>query len=130
MEWRDETIGVIGLGYVGLPLAIAFAESNATVVGVDVSEERVNLLRRGKSYLTDISDEDISSVRDRFHPTTDYAELRKCDAVIICVPTPLAKTGEPDISYILSAVESFRPHLRQGKHTLPRHDRGITQTDA
>jgi len=114
MKWRDETVGVIGLGYVGLPLAIAFAESDATVVGVDVSEERVKLLRQGKSYLTDVSDEAVASVRERFHPTTDYAELQRCDAVIICVPTPLAKTGEPDISYIISAVENFRPHLRRG----------------
>lgn len=114
MEWRDETIGIIGLGYVGLPLAVAFVESNATVVGVDVSKERVNMLREGHSYLTDIPDETIASIRGRFHPTTDYSELSKCDAVIICVPTPLAKTGEPDISYILSAVESFRPYLRRG----------------
>lgn len=114
MEWCDETIGVVGLGYVGLPLAIAFAESNSTVIGVDISPERVNLLRRGKSYLTDISDEDIASVRERFYPTTSYADLRECDAVIICVPTPLAKTGEPDISFILSAVENFRPYLRRG----------------
>lgn len=114
MEWRDETIGIIGLGYVGLPLAVAFAESNATVVGVDVSRERVNMLREGHSYLTDIPDEAIASIRERFHPTTDYSELSKCDAVIICVPTPLAKTGEPDISYILSAAESFRPYLRRG----------------
>ncbi len=114
MEWHDEMIGIIGLGYVGLPLAIAFAKSNATVVGVDVSAERVNLLRQGNSYLTDIPDEDIVSVRERFHPTTNYADLRECSAVIICVPTPLAKTGEPDISYIISATQNFQPHLRRG----------------
>ncbi|MCS7185542.1 MAG: nucleotide sugar dehydrogenase [Armatimonadetes bacterium] len=114
MKQCDEVIGVIGLGYVGLPLAIAFAESEATVVGVDVSEERVRLLRQGKSYLTDVSDDAIVSVRERFYPTTEYADLRDCDAVIICVPTPLAKTGEPDISFILSAAEKFRPYLRRG----------------
>ncbi|MCS7263533.1 MAG: nucleotide sugar dehydrogenase [Armatimonadetes bacterium] len=114
MHWRDETVGVIGLGYVGLPLALAFAESGMKVIGVDLSSDRVNSLRQGRSYLTDISDEEIISVLDRFHPTTEYAKLRECDAVIICVPTPLAKTGEPDISYILSAAENFRPHLRKG----------------
>lgn len=114
MIWRDETIGVIGLGYVGLPLALAFAESGAKVIGVDVSSRRVSSLRQCRSYLTDVPDEAIEAVRDRFHPTTDYSALKECDAVIICVPTPLAKTGEPDISYILSAAENFRPHLRRG----------------
>ncbi len=114
MRWFDETIGVIGLGYVGLPLALAFSKSGTKVIGVDVSSERVSSLREGSSYLTDVPDETVESVRDRFHPTTDYASLRECDAVIICVPTPLAKTGEPDISYILSAAENFRPHLRKG----------------
>lgn len=114
MQWHDETVGIIGLGYVGLPLAIAFAESGAKVIGLDISLERVNLLRQGRSYLTDVTDQAIGSVLDNFRPTTDYAALRECDAVIICVPTPLAKTGEPDISYILSASENFRPHLREG----------------
>ena len=114
MVWKDETVGVIGLGYVGLPLSVAFAESGTTVVGVDVSEERVQMLRQGKSYLTDISDEQVAAVKSRFHPTNNFSSLGECDAVIICVPTPLAKTGEPDISYILSAVENFRPHLRKG----------------
>lgn len=114
MQWIDETVGIIGLGYVGLPLAIAFARSGVRVIGVDISSERVNLLRQGKSYLTDISDQDVRSVGNHFYPTTDYADLQVCDAVIICVPTPLAKTGEPDISYIISAAENFRPHLRKG----------------
>jgi UDP-N-acetyl-D-glucosamine dehydrogenase len=114
MQWRDETVGIIGLGYVGLPLAIAFAESGAKVIGVDISQERVQSLKQGRSYLTDVSDEEIEAVLGRFHPTNDYSALRDCDAVIICVPTPLAKTGEPDISYILSAAEDFRPHLRRG----------------
>lgn len=114
MAWKDETVGVIGLGYVGLPLAVAFAESGATVVGVDVSEERVQMLKQGRSYLTDISDEQVAAVKSRFHPTNNFSSLRECDAVIVCVPTPLAKTGEPDISYILSAAENFRPHLRKG----------------
>lgn len=114
MVWKDETVGVIGLGYVGLPLAVAFAESGATVIGVDVSEERVQMLKQGKSYLTDVSEEQIAAVKSRLHPTNNFSSLSECDAVIICVPTPLAKTGEPDISYILSAAENFRPHLRKG----------------
>lgn len=114
MSWRDETVGVIGLGYVGLPLALAFAESGLSVIGVDISQERVDALRAGRSYLTDIHDEQIAAALERFFPTTEYAALRDCDAVIICVPTPLAKTGEPDISYILSAAKSFYPHLRRG----------------
>ncbi|MGQ9463779.1 MAG: nucleotide sugar dehydrogenase [Candidatus Fervidibacter sp.] len=114
MVWKDETVGVVGLGYVGLPLAVAFAESGATVVGVDVSEGRVQMLKQGKSYLTDISDEQVAAVKSRFLPTNNFSSLRGCNAVIICVPTPLAKTGEPDISYILSAAENFLPYLRKG----------------
>ncbi len=114
MSWRDETVGVIGLGYVGLPLALAFAESGLSVIGVDISQERVDALRAGRSYLTDIHDEQIAAVREHFFPTTEYAALRDCNAVIICVPTPLAKTGEPDISYIISAAENFYRHLREG----------------
>ncbi len=114
MERRDESVGIIGLGYVGLPLAIAFAQSQMKVIGVDTSSERISLLLQGRSYITDIPDQTIASLRDFFYPTNDYAALEECDAVIICVPTPLAKTGEPDISYILSAVGNLRPHLRQG----------------
>lgn len=109
-----QRVGVIGLGYVGLPLALAFAESGAAVIGVDASAERIRSLRQQRSYIVDIPDERLRQSEGRFFPTTDYAALHDCDAVIICVPTPLAKTGEPDISYILSAAEGLRPHLRQG----------------
>ncbi len=114
MKWQDSTVGIVGLGYVGLPLALAFGESGLTVIGVDVSEQRVQSLRNGRSYLTDVPDQAVQAVQDRFFPTTEYAALRECDAVLFCVPTPLAKTGEPDISYILDAAENFLPYLRKG----------------
>ncbi|GBC99464.1 UDP-N-acetyl-D-glucosamine 6-dehydrogenase [bacterium HR17] len=110
----EDRIGVIGLGYVGLPLALAFAESGAAVTGVDMDLQRVQTLRQGRSYIVDVTDEQVQRVADRFFPTTAYADLRDCDAVIICVPTPLAKTGDPDISYILAAAEGLSPHLRPG----------------
>jgi UDP-N-acetyl-D-glucosamine dehydrogenase len=111
---KFERVGVIGLGYVGLPLALAFAESGMTVIGVDVDTERVRSLRQHRSYLKDIPDEQLRRLKGRFQATTDYKALRRCDAVILCVPTPLAKTGEPDISHILSAAEKLSAHLRSG----------------
>lgn len=114
MAWLDEDVGVIGLGYVGLPLALAFAQKGIRVVGVDVDAQRVKGLREGRSHVRDVPDETLRQALGRFFPTDDYAALRECTAVIICVPTPLAKTGEPDISYILSAAEQLRSHLRPG----------------
>ncbi len=114
MASEFQRIGVIGLGYVGLPLALAFAERGVTVIGVDTNAQKVQSLRRHRSYIVDIADERLQRSEGCFFPTTEYAALQDCDAVIICVPTPLAKTGEPDISCILSAAEGLSPHLRQG----------------
>jgi UDP-N-acetyl-D-glucosamine dehydrogenase len=109
----DDYIGVVGLGYVGLPVSLAFAESGAQVVGLDTDADKVAMLNAGKSYVTDVSDERIQSAFGRFHATTDYERLCNCSAVIISVPTPLAKTGEPDISAVINAAHGLAPILRR-----------------
>ena len=107
-------IGVIGLGYVGLPLAVVFAEAGFEVVGIDVDARKVRQLGEGTSYIEDIPDARLAAVAGRLTATTDFAALATCDAVSICVPTPLRKTRDPDISYILSAAENIAEHLHPG----------------
>ena len=101
-------VGVVGLGYVGLPLALAMVDAGYDVVGVDVDEARVSQLERGESYVTDVSDDQVAEALDEgFSPTTEYAALAEVDGVSICVPTPLRKTGTPDMSYVADSVEDL-----------------------
>ena len=106
---------MIGLGYVGLPLAVAFAEAGEEVVGVDVDARAVADLSAGRSRIEDVSDERIAAIADRFTATTDHAALAECDGVLICVPTPLANQREPDLSYIVDATRSLAAVLRAGQ---------------
>ena len=110
----NNTIAVVGLGYIGLPLAVAFAEKGVRVYGIDVDKEKVSRLKNGESYIEDLCDVDISKNLNNFFPTCDYSEISKANAVIICVPTPLSKTKEPDISYIAKALKSLSPHIQTG----------------
>ena len=108
-------VGVIGLGYVGLPLAVEFARKGYPTVGIDIDEERIRSLRAGRSYIPDIPSKAIGPlVREgSLKATTRYDLLRELDGVMICVPTPLRKTREPDISYILAATEALARHLHR-----------------
>jgi UDP-N-acetyl-D-glucosamine dehydrogenase len=110
-------IGVIGLGYVGLTEAVEFARAGFQVTGFDVDAERVRSVRAGRSYLVDIADEELARVvgAGTLEATGDISGLAAMDAILICVPTPLSKTKAPDLSYILSAVEGIRQHLRAGQ---------------
>jgi UDP-N-acetyl-D-glucosamine dehydrogenase len=109
-------VGVIGLGYVGLPLAVAFAEAAAEVVGVDVNPDAVESLARGESTIEDVPSARLTHlVGERLAVTTDPALLSDCDAIVICVPTPLAHQREPDLSYVDAAGESVAAILRQGQ---------------
>src|SRR5689334_5556103 len=103
---RSLHVGIIGLGYVGLPLATTFAEAGFHVTGIDVDQQKVNSANRGESYIPDISSSTLQSLIEskRIDFTTDFAALDDIDAISICVPTPLRKTRDPDISYIISAV--------------------------
>ena len=117
LERRAARVSVIGLGYVGLSLAVELAKAGLTVRGIDLDLERVTLMNRGESYLVDVPTEALAPlVADgRLTASTGFEEAANADALIICVPTPLRKSKEPDISYILSAVESLLPHLRPGQ---------------
>jgi UDP-N-acetyl-D-glucosamine dehydrogenase len=109
-------VGVIGLGYVGLPLAVAFAEAAAEVVGVDVNSATVDSLARGESTIEDIPTERLTPlVGERLTVTTDSAAIADCDAIVICVPTPLAHQREPDLSYVDAAGQAVAEHLRAGQ---------------
>ncbi|MBI5800761.1 MAG: nucleotide sugar dehydrogenase [Verrucomicrobia bacterium] len=109
-------IGIIGLGYVGLPLSLQFARSGVDVTGLDVDERKIVALTAGKSYIEHIPaaaiQEQVSA--GRFRATTDFSAIKKLDAVIICVPTPLNKNREPDISYIIKSGEAILPHVHKG----------------
>ena len=117
LQTRAARVSVIGLGYVGLSLAVELAKAGLTVRGIDLDLERVTLMNRGESYLVDVPTEALAPlVADgRLTASTGFEEAANADALIICVPTPLRKSKEPDISYILSAVESLLPHLRPGQ---------------
>lgn len=109
---RKARIGVLGLGYVGLPLAVAFAEEGFSVLGIDVDAQRVEAIERGESYIPDVSSSRLQGLPLR--ATTDSSILAQSDVALICVPTPLSKTRDPDLSYILSAVEAVAKHLHPG----------------
>jgi UDP-N-acetyl-D-glucosamine dehydrogenase len=115
LRTREAKIGIVGLGYAGLPLAMAFAETGFEVTGVDLDEAKVSALKEGRSYLVDVPVERYGKVDGRLKPTTDYAAVNELDALTICVPTPLSKTRTPDLSYIVSAAESVAAHIRHGQ---------------
>jgi UDP-N-acetyl-D-glucosamine dehydrogenase len=114
---RTLHVAVIGLGYVGLPLAITFAEAGFHVTGIDVDQQKIDRASRGESYIPDISSATLQALIEvkRLHFTSDYAVLNEIDAVSICVPTPLRKTRDPDISYIISATQQVRACLHPGQ---------------
>ena len=117
LQARTARAGVIGLGYVGLPLAVEFARAGLHVTGIDLDTRKVEALERGESYILDVAQADVASiVKDgRFRATTDFAALAEVDTINICVPTPLRKTKDPDLSYIVSAVERIADHLKSGQ---------------
>jgi len=109
------TVGVIGLGYVGLPLAVAFAKAGCRVVGVDGNGRKVAALQSRRSYVEDVSNEDLAAIDGRFFPTTAYERLSEAEAVIICLPTPLAPGRVPDLSALLDGARSLAKVLRKGQ---------------
>jgi UDP-N-acetyl-D-glucosamine dehydrogenase len=110
---RQARLGVVGLGYVGLPLAVVLAEAGFTVVGIDSDPAKIKNLKQGQSHIEDVPNEQISQLldQDKLDVTTSYDSLSKVDGVSICVPTPLRKTGDPDLSFIVSAAKSLRSIL-------------------
>src|SRR6516165_10451301 len=114
---RAASIGVIGMGYVGLPLAKAIGEQRFSVVGFDADKDKVKALNAGESYIKHIGSRSIAALRTtgRFSATADFARLADCDVILICVPTPLNKHREPDLSFVVSTAKSIRRHLRRGQ---------------
>lgn len=117
IEQRSARVGVIGLGYVGLPLVQVFAEAGFPVFGFDVDSGKIAKLRRGQSYIGHLSDEKIAHLlaTDRFEPTDDFGRLTEVDATLICVPTPLTETREPDLSFVVNTAETIAKYLRAGQ---------------
>ena len=116
---RRAGISVVGLGYVGLPLAVSFGEAGFRVHGIDVDAQRVEGLRLGESHITDVPSARLQAVSDgRLRFTTDFSVIDDCDVVIICVPTPLGKTRDPDMSFIVSASQAIARHLHSGMLVL------------
>src|SRR3954454_543863 len=109
------TIGIVGLGYVGLPLAVAFAEAGERVIGVDTSVAKVASIRRGESYIEDIPSEQLAAVRSQLEATTRTSRLALADAIIIAVPTPLTPNREPDLGPLLGAAQSVGDVLQAGQ---------------
>src|SRR5437870_7228255 len=105
---KQARIGVIGLGYVGLPLAVEFARAGFDVTGFDVDETKVAEINAGRSYIPDVTSEELAAPvsAGRLRATTDFTQLGAMDAIDICVPTPLRKTKDPDLSYVVKAVEA------------------------
>ncbi len=114
---KKARIGIIGLGYVGLPLAVEFAKANFSVTGVDTDKERILRINKGLSYILDVSSEEVKALVSKkiLKAQSDTEILKEMDVIIICVPTPLRKTREPDISYIISATDEIAKNLTKGK---------------
>ncbi len=112
---RRAEVGVIGLGYVGLPLIIEFVKAGFNVTGFDIDKSKVDSLKAGRSYIKHISGDSIKEILPKFEPTTEFLKLSGMDAVVICVPTPLNKNREPDMSYVFSTAESVAKYLRKGQ---------------
>ena len=115
LETRKATAAVIGLGYVGLPLAMEIAAAGFKVIGIDLDATKIAALKQGKSYILDVPEKLIASTihTGQFTPTSDFSALSQADTVSICVPTPLSKSRDPDISFILSATEEIRKYLHE-----------------
>jgi UDP-N-acetyl-D-glucosamine dehydrogenase len=112
---REAQVGIVGLGYAGLPLAMVFAESGFHVTGIDLNEKRVRAVQERRSYLVDVPAERYHHSEGRLRAVSDYTAVQELDALTICVPTPLSKTRTPDISYVVAAAESVAANLRPGQ---------------
>src|SRR5437867_3186498 len=116
MDNKAMSVAVVGLGYVGLPLSLQFARSGVAILGLDIDKAKVDALNQGRSYIKHISAEAVADMvkAGRFSASTDFNRVKEVGAVIICVPTPLNKNREPDISYIIKTGKAIAPHLQRG----------------
>ena len=128
---KQAHIGVIGLGYVGLPLLVEFTSRGFHGTGFEVDDAKAQQINAGTSYIGDVPSSKLKEVVDakRLSATTDFNHLADCDAIIICVPTPLRKTKEPDVSYILAATEQIAKRLRRGQLIILESTTSFTLPD-
>lgn len=114
---KEAVVGVVGLGYVGLPLLMEFVDQGFNTIGFDIDPEKVEKLNAGKSYIKHIDEQRVKKVRETnlFEATTDFERIKEVDAILICVPTPLTKHREPDLSYIIGTGETLAKHIREGQ---------------
>ena len=117
IDAKEARVGVIGLGYVGLPLAIEFGKAGLKVTGFDLDEQKIRSIEKNETYIEDVPSEDIAAARaaGMFTATTDFTELSSCDVINVCVPTPLTKTKDPDVSFIVRALEEIRKRIHAGQ---------------
>src|SRR5512139_2068113 len=116
LQDKSAKIGILGMGYVGMPLAVVFAEAGFNVLGIDPDQRKVDTFNKGVSYIQDVPTETIARLHKagNLNMTADFAALKDMDAVSICVPTPLRQTGDPDMSFILSATEQLAKYVHSG----------------
>jgi UDP-N-acetyl-D-glucosamine dehydrogenase len=114
---KSSVIGVVGLGYVGLPLVLAYARAGFQAIGIDIDSSKIDHLYAGRSYIKHIPSDQVAQVRSsgKLDATSDFSRVRDCDAIILCVPTPLDEHLEPDLSYVTDTLESVVPHLKAGQ---------------
>jgi len=113
---RSAVVGIAGLGYVGLPLALRFAEEGFRVIGFDIDPDKVERLNRGESYIEHISSEAVARAVDSgLRATTDFSHAAEADALILCVPTPLDRYRNPDLSFVLDTMDALLPHMHAGQ---------------
>jgi UDP-N-acetyl-D-glucosamine dehydrogenase len=114
---KNTTIGIIGLGYVGLPLMLRCAESGFSVIGFDIDANKIDQLNQGKSYIKHIDNDRITQIwqSQQYQTTTNFSRISEADILVLCVPTPLGHHREPDLSFVLNTINSLLPYLRQGQ---------------
>ena len=121
---RTARVGIVGLGYVGLPLAVEFAKAGFDVTGIDLSDQKVSKVNAGESYIPDIPTATVADLvsQGKLHATTDFGVIAELDTINICVPTPLRKTKDPDMSFIVDACQDIAAHFHAGTLADPRID--------
>src|SRR5512136_2938484 len=117
VQKKKVKVGILGLGYVGLPLAREFATAGITVLGFDIDENKVKILNSGRSIIKHVPHEQVRKLRKsgKFSATSNMARIKEVDAVLICVPTPLTKNREPDMQYVVSSAETIARYLKKGQ---------------
>lgn len=115
IQKKDFTVAVIGLGYVGLPLVEHLGHAGVKVIGVDLDKNKIEKLKKGESYIQDVKTSSYQAIKHLVTPTMDYSLVGQADIVNICVPTPLVKTKDPDVSYIISVCQELKKCLRPGQ---------------